>query len=97
MGNESYKAQVSAVFDMDGHIHPRWCRYRNSLGEVITIEKINVEQENSEFDKIHRNFMCSTYMYCRKQEFCLSYNLQSHSWTIEYRTSAGGYRFMISQ
>ena len=27
MENDGFKAQVSAVFDTDGRIHPRWCRF----------------------------------------------------------------------
>lgn len=41
MQDESYNAQVSAVFDTDGKIHPRWCKFRNSMGEIIIIEKID--------------------------------------------------------
>ena len=96
MQDESYNAQVSAVFDTDGKIHPRWCKFRNSMGEVIIIEKLTVEKENSEDNKIHRNFWCSAYMYCRRQEFCLSYIIRNHSWTVEYRTTERGYRFLLS-
>ena len=31
MENDSFKAQVSAFFDTDGRIHPRWCRFKNGL------------------------------------------------------------------
>ena len=87
MQDESYNAQVSAVFDTDGKIHPRWCKFRNSMGEIIIIEKLTVEKENSEDNKIHRNFWCSAYMYCRRQEFCLSYNIRNHSWTVSDESS----------
>ena len=26
-------------------LHPRWLRFRNSLGEVVTVEKLTVEEE----------------------------------------------------
>lgn len=41
--NKSFPAQVSAVFDTTGLIHPQWCRFRNSDGELIKIESIIVE------------------------------------------------------
>ena len=34
MENDSFKTQVSAVFDMNGQIHPRWCRF---LGFAVFI------------------------------------------------------------
>ena len=43
MENDSFKAQVSAIFDTDGRIHPRWCRFKNGLGEIITVESLTVE------------------------------------------------------
>lgn len=93
----SYKAQVSAVFDMDGHIHPRWLRFRNSLGEVVTVEKLTVEEEGPTNNLSLRSFRCSTYMYGRRQEFCLCYSINSHSWTIEYRSTEAGYRYLLSK
>ena len=56
MENDSFKAQVSAVFDMNGQIHPRWCRFKNGLGEIITEESLTVERENSVDDRIQRAF-----------------------------------------
>lgn len=41
---------------MNGQIHPRWCRFKNVLGEVITVESLTVERENSVDDPIHRAF-----------------------------------------
>lgn len=93
----SYKAQVSAVFDMDGHIHPRWLRFRNSLGEVVTVEKLTVEEEGPNENISLQSFRCSTYMYGRRQEFCLCYSINSHSWTIEYRSTESGYRYLLSK
>ena len=61
MENDSFKAQVSAVFDMNGQIHPRWCRFKNGLGEIITVESLTVERENSVDDRIQRAFLCSTF------------------------------------
>lgn len=87
MENDSFKTQVSAVFDMNGQIHPRWCRFKNVLGEVITVESLTVERENSVDDPIHRAFLCSTYMYNRKRYFCLCYHISFHTWTVEQRIS----------
>ena len=47
MENDIFRAQVSAVFDMNGQIHPRWCRFKNCLGEVITVESFTVERKFS--------------------------------------------------
>lgn len=69
MENDSFKAQVSAVFDMNGQIHPRQCRFKNGLGEIITVESLTDERENSVDDRIQRAFLCSTYMYNRKRYF----------------------------
>ena len=70
MENDSFKVQVSAVFfDMNGQIHSRWCRFKNGLDEVITVESFTVERENSGDDPIQRAFLCSTYMYNRKRYF----------------------------
>ena len=89
MENDSFKAQVSAVFDTDGRIHPR-------LDEIITVESLTVERENSVDDPIHRAFLCSTYMYNRKRYFCLCYHISFHTWTVEQRISIEEYNYLLS-
>ena len=96
MENDSFKAQVSAIFDTDGRIHPRWCRFKNGLGEIITVESLTVERENSVDDPIHRAFLCSTYMYNRKRYFCLCYHITFHTWTVEQRMSIEEYNYLLS-
>lgn len=96
MENDSFKTQVSAVFDMNGQIHPRWCRFKNGLGEIITVESLTVERENSVDDRIQRAFLCSTYMYNRKRYFCLCYNISFHTWTVEQRISIEEYNYLLS-
>ena len=94
--NKCFPAQVSAVFDTTGLIHPQWCRFRNSDGELIKIESIIVEKRNSEFDRIHRNFLCYTCINGIKNRFCLCYNIRDHSWTLELRNNDRDYEYLVS-
>lgn len=48
MANISFPAQVAAVFDTDGKIHPKWLRFRNSLGEIVFLNNLTIEQEGSD-------------------------------------------------
>ena len=72
--NKSFPAQVSAVFDTTGLIHPQWCRFRNSDGELIKIESIIVEKRNSEFDRIHRSWTLELRNNDRDYEYLVSHN-----------------------
>lgn len=92
----SFKAQVIAVFDTDGQIHPIRFKFRNMIGEIITVQNLTVVQENSKNDKISRSFLCTAYMWNRKQEFCLIYHITFHNWTVEYRSTEDGYRYLFS-
>ena len=94
--NKSLPAQVAAVFDTNGTIHPQWCRFRNPEGELTKLDSIIVEKRNSEFDKIHRIFLCYTYINGTKKRFCLSYDIHDHSWTLELRNNDRDYAYLIS-
>lgn len=91
---KSIPAQVGAVFDSNGKIHPLWCKFRDDHGAIITIKDLKIEKENAECERYHRNFMCSNLG--GVQRFCLSYNTNSHSWTIEIRSNDRDYRYMVA-
>ena len=96
MANISFPAQVAAVFDTDGKIHPKWLRFRNSLGEIVFLNNLTIEQEGSNAHALHKNFLCSAYLYGRKQTFCLCYRMNSKTWSVEYRSSEKEYRYLLS-
>lgn len=94
--NGSFPAQVSAVFDTNGDIHPRWVKFENEQGEIVKINQIEVMKENPKEDKISRNYLCRAYVYNQPKRFCLCYNMYFHSWSVEVRSSEKDYRFLVS-
>lgn len=96
MANISFPAQVAAVFDTDGKIHPKWLRFRNSLGEIVFLNNLTIEQEGSDAHALHKNFLCSAYLYGRKQTFCLCYRMNSKTWSVEYRSSEKEYLYLLT-
>ena len=70
MENDSFKAQVSAVFfDMNGQIHSRWCRFKNGLGELITGASPTAPRDKPVHAPIHRALLRSTNLYHRQRPF----------------------------
>ena len=92
----SYPAQVSAVFDTNGQIHPLWCKFKNEHGEIITISNLEILKENSKVERTHRNYLCRAIVYARPCRFCLSYNMYTNSWSVEVRSSEREYRYLVS-
>lgn len=92
----SFPAQVCAVFDTDGTMHPQWVRFKNADDEIITLQNFIILRENSNFDKIWKNFLCTSKTIRDGKEFFLCYNYTRHVWEIEYNVSLDRKKYLLT-
>lgn len=90
----SLKTQVMSVTDTDGTITPLRVRFQNTLGEIVTYDKIKVLKRNDK--ALDASFLCSTIQYNKTIKFVICYNYSRHVWTIEIRGTEEEYNYILN-
>lgn len=93
---QNLPAQVCSVMDTDGQIHPRWVRFRNYDGRVISAKILRVVKESSDRNNFYKSFLCTTEQYGQEQKFCLTYKFQEHNWIVRLCSNEEEYNYILN-